>query len=258
MTRHLVVSDVHGDVEALECTAKCAEEIFGKIDDVWNLGDVLGRCEPSEAKACFEWLKPRATVNLLGNWEWWILNAKLDKVHQEKHKPELAKFRDWLDKDPDMLAYLNDWSHFKIISEFHLTLVHGSPMPSYLQEPHCSLPYNLEENTHILDIYSFQDKYFYPETAKTHVFFTGHYHVPKAYIYSSEEHTVTPTSPHEIYEKIREKEAFTVSINGQEQIIRLGSVSDSEQVRNRPHWQFATAMVFDEETCKVSVFEVKK
>jgi predicted phosphodiesterase len=72
MKRVLVLSDVHGNLAALE-------EILGwgeaeGTDEIWNLGDTLGI--GSEGIACFDLLKEKAQFSLLGNHDYCAANPR--------------------------------------------------------------------------------------------------------------------------------------------------------------------------------------
>jgi diadenosine tetraphosphatase ApaH/serine/threonine PP2A family protein phosphatase len=59
--RALVLSDIHGNLQALEAVLRAA----GAVDEVWNLGDVVGYgANPNEV---IDTLRPLAGVNVRGN-----------------------------------------------------------------------------------------------------------------------------------------------------------------------------------------------
>ena len=59
--RSLVLSDVHGNLQALEAVLAAA----GAVDEVWNLGDTVGYgANPNEV---VERLRPLTTINVRGN-----------------------------------------------------------------------------------------------------------------------------------------------------------------------------------------------
>ena len=60
--RVAVLSDVHGNLEALQATLAA---ISNTVDDIWSLGDVVGYgARPS---ACMALLRDRCSVKLSGN-----------------------------------------------------------------------------------------------------------------------------------------------------------------------------------------------
>jgi predicted phosphodiesterase len=268
MKKHLVVSDIHGDLEALIRAADRAANDFGGFDDVWCLGDVLGRCEPEEAGACVEWLQSQSSnsVFLLGNWDWWILNKQPDSDDQQRHNGDLIKFREWLDRESNkkIKNYLVDvetgkvkWLDYKIFPEFDLTLVHGSPMVFKRYDlQHPSLPY-IPGNDDARRVYSTpkdtDDYHIFDSMQRTPVYFTGHHHVPKIYTYFPNTDKV---NTNEVYGDLEEKGFSRVSVGSKKRIIILGSVSRRDSVIRRG-FKVPTAMLFDEETRKATIFEVK-
>jgi diadenosine tetraphosphatase ApaH/serine/threonine PP2A family protein phosphatase len=64
--RALVLSDIHGNVHALEAVLAAAGNLaYGSIDQVWNLGDMVGYgARPNEV---IDLLRPLATINVRGN-----------------------------------------------------------------------------------------------------------------------------------------------------------------------------------------------
>ena len=118
--RILVVSDVHSNLVALEAVLKDA----GAFDRVWCLGDVVGYGpEPNE---CVDLLRSFDLLCLAGNHDL----AAVGKVTLVDFNPDAkeaiawSRFRlsvanrEWLETLPTM----------GVISEFDLTLVHGSPI----------------------------------------------------------------------------------------------------------------------------------
>jgi len=260
--KHLIVSDVHGDLEALDRAANRAANDFGGFDDVWCLGDVLGRCNPEEAGACIEWLQPCASVCLLGNWDWWILNDYPDSDDQQRHNSDLKKFRDWLYKDSNekIKNYVGTWLDYKIFPEFDLTLVHGNPMVyKHYHQQHPSLRY-IPDNDSVREVYSnpkeSDDYEIFHSMQRTSAYFTGHHHVPKIYTYSP---NVDKVDTNDVHSNLAEKGFSRVSIDGRKRIVRIGSVSKRELIKQgRSDFKVPTAMIFDEETgCMATIFEVK-
>jgi predicted phosphodiesterase len=66
--RVLVVSDIHGNIAALETVVSDAH---GAYDAVWCLGDVVGYGpSPNE---CVEWVREHADLCVIGNHDWAVL-----------------------------------------------------------------------------------------------------------------------------------------------------------------------------------------
>lgn len=63
--RALVLSDIHGNVHALEAVLSAAQAPGGGFDELWNLGDVVGYgARPNEV---IDLLRAHATLNVRGN-----------------------------------------------------------------------------------------------------------------------------------------------------------------------------------------------
>ncbi len=271
MTKHLVVSDIHGDVEALNRAGDRAGNDFGGFDDVWCLGDVLGRCEPEEAGACIEWLQPRASVCLLGNWDWWSyhqpdcavwgMNEMREKEIEER-RLEVKKFRDWLfyEGNIEVKKYIDTWLPYKVFSELNLTLVHGSPIvDKYVDcRQHPSLRYILD-NDSAREVFSnpqkSDDYEIFDSMQRTSVYFTGHHHVPKIYTYFPDTDKI---NQNEVHGDLEKKGFSRSSVDDKKRIIRIGSVSKRELIKKgRSEFRVPTAMIFNEKTRQVIIFEVK-
>ncbi|HRJ55140.1 MAG TPA: metallophosphoesterase family protein [Anaerolineales bacterium] len=268
MKKHLVVSDIHGDLEALVCAANRAGNDFGGFDDVWCLGDVLGRCEPEEAGECIEWLQSYPSVCLLGNWDWWIryqpdcaTKGMVKQEEIEKREMELRKFRDWLfdDSNEQIKNYVDAWLNYRTFTELNLTLVHGTPIVDKNDEcRHPSQPYipgNDDARRVFLAPKDTDNYHIFDSMQRTSVYFTGHHHVPKVYTYFPNTGRV---GVNEVHGDLVDKGFSRVTIDEKNRIIRIGSVSKREPIKKgRPEFRVPTAMIFDEETRKVTIFEVK-
>ena len=66
--RILIISDIHGNLLALESTLAAAA---GQYDTVWCLGDIVGYGpKPNE---CIELVRERAALCVMGNHDWAVL-----------------------------------------------------------------------------------------------------------------------------------------------------------------------------------------
>ena len=118
--RILVVSDVHANLAALDAVIKDA----GAFDQVWCLGDVVGYGpEPNE---CIDRLRSFDLLCLAGNHDLAAVGklTLVDFNSDAKEAVAWSRFRlsvanrDWLENLPTMT----------VVSEFNITLVHGSPV----------------------------------------------------------------------------------------------------------------------------------
>jgi predicted phosphodiesterase len=63
--RALILSDIHGNLEAFEAVLAAAKATPGAFDQLWNLGDMVGYgASPNEV---LDRLRPLATLNVRGN-----------------------------------------------------------------------------------------------------------------------------------------------------------------------------------------------
>lgn len=114
----LIVSDVHGNLEALETVLA---ETEGRYDELWCLGDVVGY--GPDPNACIELLREKNVVSVMGNHdlgasrrEKWDLFSPVARRMIEWTAEELSgDNRLWLEALPE-LRYQQGF-----------TLVHGSP-----------------------------------------------------------------------------------------------------------------------------------
>ena len=126
--RCLVLSDIHGNLAALEAVLASAPPNL----PVWCLGDVVGYGpSPNECIERLRSLDPRCIV---GNHDWAVMN----KVDVREFNPDAQLSVQWTQQclDGDNLAYLESLCEKELQGEF--TLVHGSPREpiwEYILEP---------------------------------------------------------------------------------------------------------------------------
>jgi predicted phosphodiesterase len=152
----LVISDVHGNLTALDAVIKDA----GRFDQVWCLGDVVGYGpEPNE---CIKRLREFDATCLAGNHDlavagktplWEFTQDALDVIFWTRH---------WL--TPSSLDFLNALPVTPLVMEQGITLVHASlrdPVWEYINEKSIAkanlelltTPISLNGHTHIPVIY---------------------------------------------------------------------------------------------------------
>ena len=266
--RHLIFTDVHGDIDALDRVTQCAKkQHIGGYDDIWCLGDVLGRCDPKKAGECIQWLYDRNATCIKGNWEWWVLTPEYDpdKSHpsndkhdtfRRRHLAELYHFRKWLESDkvPSYLRdYLLTWQDYIPFST--VTLVHGSPLVCEFEDQyHCSIP-SVEKREHVIQIFGRvagnRCSLYFP--IKTQNIFVGHKHVPHVFLYNPSNNIYHDSDP---FKNESRQHSVSLKPNGTNRIIRLGTLSNSKSTY-RDGFKFPTAAVYDDENEFILLFEVK-
>jgi diadenosine tetraphosphatase ApaH/serine/threonine PP2A family protein phosphatase len=114
----LIISDVHANLVALEAVLEAA----GPVDEVWNLGDVVGYGpRPKECVERVIELKPNAS--LIGNHDW----AAIGRLALDEFNP-VARFATYWTTahlGAEHMAYLESLPN-RIIDDYWM-LVHGSP-----------------------------------------------------------------------------------------------------------------------------------
>ena len=133
MPRHLIISDVHENITALEMALQKAETLGG-FEDIWCLGDVVGhheyeanRDDGANYLACLKLLKAQEGVIIRGNWEQWLLSQDEKRPVSKsgrKHKTLLEKRYRQID-EAGLLHYVKNWPLQKVISNFTRELCFG-------------------------------------------------------------------------------------------------------------------------------------
>jgi predicted phosphodiesterase len=115
--RYLVLSDIHGNLAALEAVLEDAPSGL----PIWCLGDIVGYGpNPNE---CIELLQQREHVCVVGNHDW----AVMGKVDVDDFNPDAKHSVEWTQDQlsEESLAYLEQLDLRQEHGAF--TLVHGSP-----------------------------------------------------------------------------------------------------------------------------------
>lgn len=116
--RILVVSDIHGNLTALQAVLNDAEGLY---DQIWSLGDVVGYGPwPNE---CIDLLCRQEHVAIPGNHDY----AVLGRISLEDFNPEARSANLWTRREltPTSRSYLQGLSEVEVVEGF--TLAHGSP-----------------------------------------------------------------------------------------------------------------------------------
>ncbi|NPA91818.1 MAG: metallophosphoesterase family protein [Chloroflexi bacterium] len=161
--RVLVISDIHGNLEALEAVLQAAEA-EGGFERIWCLGDVVGYGpNPNE---CVARLREFDHICVLGNHD----AAALGRVNLEDFNPDARQAVLWTQKQltPVTRSYLESRPERVVIGDY--TIVHGSPRDpvwEYIISPSIA-----QEQFHYFD---------------TDICLVGHTHVPAVYHHFSDD-----------------------------------------------------------------------
>jgi predicted phosphodiesterase len=119
--RVLILSDIHGNLEALEAVLAAA----GSVDTVWNLGDVVGYgASPNEV---VERLRPLASKNVRGNHD----KVAAGLAPSEAFNPSAREAVSWTRQQltPESLAWLTQLpTGPAVCPASNAALAHGSPI----------------------------------------------------------------------------------------------------------------------------------
>lgn len=117
MARVLILSDIHGNKEALDAVLVDA----GDAETIWCLGDIVGY-GPDPA-ACLEWVRAHCDIALSGNHDYAVFDLKAT----ENFNPAAAAAAKWTRDQltEEQLAYLRSLD--SRVDRNGVTLAHGSP-----------------------------------------------------------------------------------------------------------------------------------
>ncbi len=189
--RYLVISDIHGNITALDAVLDTAK---GQFDKIWCLGDVVGYGpSPNE---CVERLNEYEHAAIAGNHDWAVLD-KLD-VDEFNLNARFAVLWTQNQLTAENRAYLDNLPLY-IIEEDIFTLVHGSPR-------HPIWEYILYPKVAQLNFKHFETPYC----------FVGHTHSPVIYAEAQTSGICETIIP--------ETETFVQKLNSRRLIINPGSV----------------------------------
>ncbi len=173
-----IISDVHGNWEALEAVAQVLEG----ADEIWCLGDIVGY--GADPKACLNWCRQRCSVMLKGNHDEAVATLRnLDFFNPIAREAVLWTRRQLSEEDRQFLSSLPPSQ--RIVREkeipYPLWLAHGSlrePLEEYILDETIA-----RVNARLLIEAAEREKV--PEGVPLVLFF-GHSHVAESYIFTDE------------------------------------------------------------------------
>lgn len=194
--RALILSDIHGNLEALNAVLSAA----GEYDALWNLGDVVGYGgSPNEV---VQLMRERAQLNVRGNHD----RVCCGLSSAAGFNPVARAAATWTREEltPDNLEWLRAMPQGPIVLEEQgVMCVHGSPM---------------NEDQYIL---SMRDAWASLQQMTGQITFFGHTHLQGGF--SQESETWHPVKP--LYRTRNEAECWTMKIvEGTHHLVNPGSV----------------------------------
>jgi diadenosine tetraphosphatase ApaH/serine/threonine PP2A family protein phosphatase len=117
MTRTLILSDIHGNKDALDAVITDA----GSADRIWCLGDIVGY--GPEPAACLAWVREHCEIVLSGNHDY----AAFEPAVVRDFNPNAARAADWTraELSAEEIAYLQSLP--SLVEVEGVTLAHASP-----------------------------------------------------------------------------------------------------------------------------------
>lgn len=117
MTRTLVLSDIHGNKEALDAVIADA----GAAERIWCLGDIVGY--GPEPAACLAWVRAHCDIVLSGNHDYAVFEPSVVR----DFNPNAARAADWTraELSAEETAYLRSLPSLTEVAG--VTLAHASP-----------------------------------------------------------------------------------------------------------------------------------
>jgi predicted phosphodiesterase len=118
--RFAIIADIHSNLAALTTVLNDIER-RGGVEEVWNLGDVVGY--GPEPHQCLELLRRYNHIGVAGNHDW----AAIGKVDTSDFNPDAAAACHWTahQLSPKDIDYLESLP--LVVQRDNFTLVHGSP-----------------------------------------------------------------------------------------------------------------------------------
>jgi len=220
--RALVISDIHGNLQALEAVLAAV----GTVDQLWNLGDMVGYgANPNEV---IELIRPLALVNVRGNHD----RVCCGLTSSQGFNPVAAEAAEWTRQKltKENLEWLRHMPKGPVAATERAMCAHGSP----LHEDHY--------------IVSMRDAWTPLQRMQTEITFFGHTHVQGGF--SQREHEWEEDRPEYQEQDVAEHGTIGVPV-GTRHLINPGSVG---QPRDND-WRAAFA-IYDDELEEVTFFRI--
>ncbi|MFW6189985.1 MAG: metallophosphoesterase family protein [Planctomycetota bacterium] len=207
MAKKALISDIHGNLEALEAVLR--EIRHQGVDEVWCLGDIVGY--GPDPLACTDLVMKNCSLTLMGNHDWALLNSPVG--FNSLATAMVYKTKEWMRITDDSTDA--DKERWDFLSQLPLSaesqdryLVHASP--------------RAELSEYILpsDVTHDPDKFEEIFSMVEHVCLVGHSHVPCCI---TEELDLIPVRG----------ENSTVDLNDRKLIVNIGSVGQPRDGDNR-------------------------
>ena len=193
--RALVVSDVHGNLQALQAVLAAA----GSFDELWNLGDIVGYgANPNQV---IDIIRPLARINVRGNHD----RVCCGLTSAQGFNPVAAAAAAWTHRHltQENLAWLRAVPQGPVPASERALCAHGSP---------------LHEDHYII---SMRDAWSPLQRMSTEITFFGHTHIQGAFsLQAPEWQEIRP-----LYNSQNEPEQFSMDVPaGSRHLINPGSV----------------------------------
>ena len=198
--RALVISDIHGNLEALNAVLREAAE--HRWEEIWFLGDLCGY--GPDTKGCFLTLKEHRLIFLTGNHDLYITGDMEKEFFSDMARIALILTRS--DITPELMGFLSSHSARQMYKG--IELVHGSPI-----DPEAA--YILNESDAAAGMI---------RARKKTVLF-GHTHVQEYYLKDGDKRIIR-----------RAPGTEPVSLKGRHILINPGSVGQPRDGDNRAAW----------------------
>ena len=218
--RIALISDVHGNKPALDAVLNDIRE-SARVDELWFLGDAVGY-GPMPVE-CFEALKDAADIFIRGNHD----TALFDPDTRDDLNPKARIAIEWTlgVVSQDQVDEMRKFPAFKLVEQHDALLSHASPFE--------------REKWHY--IFTPQDAQKAFEAADNRIIFTGHSHIPGAFVL--EKKTVSRQVLREGTLKLHTKARYILNPGA------VGQPRDGEPL--------AAYGIFDTKTLKFTVRRVK-
>jgi diadenosine tetraphosphatase ApaH/serine/threonine PP2A family protein phosphatase len=220
--RALVLSDIHGNLHALEAVLAAA----GTVDQVWNLGDVVGYgAYPNEV---IERVRTLATINVRGNHD----RVCCGVTSSNGFNPIAAAAAEWTRRalKPENAEWLRAMPKGPIAATERALCAHGSP----LHEDHY--------------IVSMRDAWTPLQRMEREITFFGHTHIQGGF--SQRQHEWEEERPEFKHHNLAEEWSIDVPV-GTRHLVNPGSIGQP-----RDHDWRASFAVYDDQTEHVTFCRV--